>query len=164
MKEHITFYTGSGGRMLPQIPYILYQTACPHIDSILPRYFAWEVRSFSNSSSNESNTSFSALFSPFQRVRQSGGTENWRHRRLTSSDMPMKAAKGTYFCIAVWISGYEYFRTFGGSGKLQLDATGIKGFPRLFSGFFFCGASANAGHGLLINEVSRSHTTTRHSR
>ena len=30
--------------------------------------------------------------------------------------------------------------------------------------FFSCGAAPNAGHGLLILEVSRSHTTTHHSR
>ena len=52
-----------------------------------------------------------------------------------STDMPMKAAKGAYFCIAVWISGYENFRTFDRRGKLKLDVTGIKGFPRLISVF-----------------------------
>ena len=50
-----------------------------------------------------------------------------------STEIPMKAAKGAYFCIAVWISGYEYFRTFDRSGQLKVDVTGIKEFPRLIS-------------------------------
>jgi hypothetical protein len=48
-----------------------------------------------------------------------------------ATDVPMKTAKGAYYFIAVWISGYEYFRTFDKTGQLKLDVTGIKGFPRL---------------------------------
>jgi hypothetical protein len=52
-----------------------------------------------------------------------------------AANVPMTTADGAYYCIAVWISGYEYFRTIDRTGQLKLDVTGMKGFSRLTSLF-----------------------------
>jgi len=52
-----------------------------------------------------------------------------------ATDVLMKTAKGTYYCIAVRISGYEYFGTFDRTGHLEVNVTGIKGFLRIIPVF-----------------------------
>ena len=63
------------------------------------------------------------------------------------------------FCIVTVVGG--------GKKKFENTVSGYGSALRHFDleyGFFSVALRPNAGHGLLILEVSRSHTTTQHSR
>ena len=90
-------------------------------------------------------------------------TSSWLHK--TEETYPCSLAGFEPGILASeWPHIHALDRASTGIGNIDYNIYNILCYIIMLYIIFFCGAAAHAGHGLLFLEVSRSHTTTHHSR